>query len=299
MGFFHVIRKAAKPPKKKLVNTPKRQDALLKRMGSAVTVDLVKGIKAFKKEIDPQVLRDAWAEGDYFSIMHEIPWERLPEHLQSSFDRLADTAQSGAEYGIETMQPDIRPEMRYDMHNPVIREHVRNAGHSITQNISNDGQALIASQVARWFNESSSPAQVAERIRNSVGLLPSHEKAVENYRRTLQAKGVSPGRIRDQVDAYAERLLTYRCRMIARTETADALVVGRRAVWEGAIAQGLVERGSVTKTWLVDGNPCPTCISLNGKTVGIDEKFKNAKGEYFDDPPTHPHCQCLLNYDSN
>lgn len=296
MARFYIL-KSAGPPKWRFKSKARRQDALLKRMGSVVTLDLVKGITSFKKRIKPEVLQTAWETGDYKAAMKAMPWDELPEHLQTAMDNITGVAGDGAWHSLEIMPADIRPEMRYDMSNPSIKLHAKNAGERIVQTLATDGRSLIAAEVARWFNEASGPNQVAERIRGSVGLLPAHARAVEKYRQSLIAKGLSPGRVRDAADAYAERLLTYRLRMIAKTETADALVAGRRSVWEGAIAQGLVGRGDVEKTWQMDGNPCPVCISLNGKTVGFDQKFKNARGEVFDDPPTHPHCQCLLTYD--
>ena len=300
MGFIY-IAKAAKPPTKRarLRNNHKRQEALLKRMGNVVTIDLLKGIKEFKARIDAEALQAAWAKGDYHAVMHEVPWHEMGDSLAPAYESLGETVSAGAKGGLEVMTPNAVPALRYDMMNPAIRAHVAQAGHRIAGGLAEDGRALISSQISRWFYESSSPAQVAERIRGSVGLLPSHEIAVQRYRQTLQQKGASPGRVRDQVEAYTERLLKYRLTMIARTETAAALVAGRRAIWQEAINQGIVPRHQVTKEWLSDGAPCHVCLSLNGQKVGFDERFKDKMGGVHADPPTHPHCQCLLNYDSN
>ena len=291
MARFYIL-KAAKGKGRRLKNTPRRQGALLKQMGSAITLDLVRGIKTFKKTIKPDALLHAWASRDYRSVLHEIPWADLPEHLGDATDALAGVMGAGAEHAVDVMEPDLRPEMRYDMKNPLIAQHVDERVGLLVRGIEEDGRELISTEVARWFNEASSPAQVAERIRGSVGLLPAHARAAEKYRDSLFKKGLSPGRVRELTEAYEERLLTYRLRMIARTETANALVVGRRTTWDTAVAQGIIPRRNVTKTWLYDGNPCEVCQELGkdgGQTVGIDERFKIGHHLY-DDPPIHPHC---------
>jgi SPP1 gp7 family putative phage head morphogenesis protein len=79
-----------------------------------------------------------------------------------------------------------------------------------------------------------------------------------------------------------------RARMIARTEMNRAANMGHI---DGARESGL----NLKKRWdaHLDNRTSPVCRALDGKTVGIDEKFVH-NGEEFDAPPAHPNCRSTL-----
>lgn len=88
-----------------------------------------------------------------------------------------------------------------------------------------------------------------------------------------------------------------RAQMIAETETTFASANG--AV-EGYRESGVV-MGMTWKT-VVDERVCPICGSLDGVTVGLDERFydalppnlQNRVRRQFDKPPAHPRCRCRV-----
>jgi SPP1 gp7 family putative phage head morphogenesis protein len=84
-----------------------------------------------------------------------------------------------------------------------------------------------------------------------------------------------------------------RLNMIARTEL-------NRASNEGALS-GYKQSGlKGKKTWLakLDKDTSPICRFLNGKSVGLNEKFVY-KGEEYDCPPSHPNCRSTLVFEVN
>lgn len=81
-----------------------------------------------------------------------------------------------------------------------------------------------------------------------------------------------------------------RARMIARTEMNRAQNIGAN---EAAIDSGL----KLKKQWdsHLDTKTSKVCTDLDGKIVGINEKFK-WQGEEFDLPPAHPNCRSRVIY---
>jgi len=89
-----------------------------------------------------------------------------------------------------------------------------------------------------------------------------------------------------------------RAEMISRTETVRAFNMGHN---QTAKDSGLV----LMKEWSAQperiskaGNfvPCPSCESMNGQRIGMNEKFKAENGEEYLLPPAHPHCACRVIY---
>ena len=79
-----------------------------------------------------------------------------------------------------------------------------------------------------------------------------------------------------------------RARMIARTEMVRAQNMGHI---DAARQTGL----KLVKRWdaHLDARTSPVCRALDGKTVGMDEKFIY-QGQEFDAPPAHPNCRSTL-----
>ena len=294
--FFSKIRKA------KLRTTPTRQAALSARMEKAITVHLADGIKTFRNDIETPEMTAAWAKGDYSGVMHRIPWHKLPDHLQPVFDDLERTAGESAKMEMVSLPSGVRNEFRMDLKNPAIKRFVRDAGNRLAGDVEKDGRKAVSQQLTNWFNHATTPRQFKEALRSSrIGLINSdkmsHVETVNNYFKGLIKGGMEPGRAEKLADDYADRLLEYRLRMIARTETANAMAVGRRAVWSEAINQGLVEEEMIQRMWVhVDGCKCEVCQDLDeishDEPVGFNEPFVDGEGNEYNDYPAHPNCGC-------
>lgn len=90
-------------------------------------------------------------------------------------------------------------------------------------------------------------------------------------------------RVRTVMDASIER-----ARMIARTEMNRAENMGHI---DGARQSGL----KLLKRWdaHLDNRTSTVCNALDGRTVGLDEKFIY-QGDSFDAPPAHPNCRSTV-----
>lgn len=150
------------------------------------------------------------------------------------------------------------------------------------------------------------PVEVARRVGDLAGLLPRQVRAVENFRAAVTRRlvptpeALTPAvqRVIDQeIERYRDRQLLYRGRLIAETETQDAITAGERAFWDRAVADGHVEADRVTKTWRTvwDSHVCPICEPLHGQVVPYSDVFVTSVGSKLG-PTAHPRCRCYLEY---
>jgi hypothetical protein len=307
LQFYSTIAKASdKPPNKrkprkrtKVTETQRRSEALQKFMSNAMRLDLVSGFRTFKKRVSAEALMGAWKSGDYSKLFAHIPWDKLPGDLGKANAAVARTAQKAGEMQLEILPPNINKKLRFDVENPVLRTYLQKRTAELVTRVNADTKTVIRDAVTRSFTTAVTPRQVADQIKGSIGLLPSHALAVEKYREGLVEAKVAPAQVEKLADAYADKLLDYRAMNIARTETRGAINQGQLSVWREGVNQGYIDRETAEKEWLVDGAPCPICEPMDGTRVGIDDAFEvtypDGTVEYVQTPSEiHPSCQCSM-----
>jgi len=145
--------------------------------------------------------------------------------------------------------------------------------------------------------------------KNTFKFLESESESVQNeFRRQLSA-GIKDG---DSIQAMRKRMTgmftderkNARSAMIARSESARAIEMGREASWAES---GVV----VGKVWDANGDACPFCQAMHGKTVELGGNYWNLGDTMTVDfqgkdihmsfnygatptPPLHPNCRCSL-----
>lgn len=267
-------------------------------MANSMVVHLVAGIRTFKLLVSPEALAEAWANRDYSKIQTLVPWEKLPQHVEPAMKEIGKAAVFSAKNEVAKLPPNINTRLRFDLTNPDIAHYVRNRTGKLITTLESGIQQAVQDAVASHFTNSLTPRQVAAQIKGSIGLLPAHEIAVVSYRRGLTASGMLPKRIDALVGRYEDRLLDYRARMIARTETRRAFQEGQIAVWHEGKRQGLMKSGS--KVWDVDGDPCEICEPMDGVSVGLEDSFEvsypdGSVANIMYPAESHPSCECGMN----
>lgn len=291
-------KKKGRPPWK-LTRTPKRMQALSNRMTKAVNVNLLHGIKTFRKKIpDKEVIYQAWLKGDYSAIDREIPWNELPEDIKPARNKLFEALTESAGFAVEGLPAPIQENFRYDYKNPRIeRVWAKRTGEWIVDPIIQGGRDSIQQIVHRQMTQGLSPIDLAGEIKNYVGLYPRLANAHTNYVMGLKEKGFSPERIDALSEKYYNELLDYRSMMIARTETQFMLNRGQLEVWRQTQDSGLITR-EAQKVWVVDGAPCEICAPMDGQAVGLAESWVLNNGDVVEIPTeAHPHCFCIMTLD--
>lgn len=302
MIAFHAnfnVQKAAKPPlKPRRRNIVSRQEAVVLRMSNAMSVNLVTGVESFKRDVSEEDLATAWASRDYSKVRELVPWTKLEGHLAPAAESLGHTAVKGAAHQLETLPANANKRLRLDLTNPDIHHYVRKRTGALITTLERGVQDSVQNAVAKSFTNALTPRQVAAQIKGSIGLLPTHEIAVANYRAGLLQSGMRPEAVEKLARAYENRLLDYRARNIARTETRRAFQEGQLSVWHEGRRQNLFKGGS--KVWLVDGNPCEICEPMDGEAVGLEDSFEveYPNGEVLEvqyPSESHPSCECSMN----
>lgn len=106
-------------------------------------------------------------------------------------------------------------------------------------------------------------------------------RIAEKVAEALQ-QGKSIGELKDSI-MEAGILSEARAEMIARTETAMAVIDGRQETMLELMPNGF-------KEWSLAPDACEECEAYGGVSVPIDEDFPEG------DPPLHPNCRCDLLY---
>jgi len=146
------------------------------------------------------------------------------------------------------------------------------------------------------FEGGGHPFEQARTIRKMIGINARQARALGNFRRKLMGDGVRPAVVEKRVDAYYTRLLNARAKTIARTETIRASNAGQQEAWDQAAEQGLLDRATIRRKWIVtpDDRLCPICRAipkLNEGGVALGEPFRTDVGPRIA-PPAHPQCRC-------
>lgn len=133
--------------------------------------------------------------------------------------------------------------------------------------------------------------QYISALKSSTNYLLQKSSLDEATRKTIIdtiAKGKALGLTNDEVadllvsDEYLD-IADWRADMIARTETANAMMQGQMA--------GMHENGVTTKAWVVAGPGCDICDpNEDDGFINIDDTFSSGD----DAPPAHPNCECYL-----
>lgn len=171
---------------------------------------------------------------------------------------------------------------------------------ALIREIDNETRDAIKKIVLDALRGDYSGDDAAEMVSRVIGLNSRQTRAVENlYQNTVKSltdDGVSPtrarARARQMADAYRDRLIESRGKMIARTEIMRASNNGRMLAWAQAYDDGLIAQGTMKEWRTYPGfgakGPCPECLELRGVTVEVFAEFPN--GVLM--PPAHPYCRC-------
>jgi hypothetical protein len=285
------VTKAVKT-KVKVTATYTRLHAHSKLMARVAQVDLVKGIRTFKKKVSKKALINALEKGASGHVLEVISWH------DARFDEFNDTLQKSVNYStnwtIESLPARINRNLAYSAQNPAIKRFLKERTGARIVGLQEDTQKLVQRVVTRAFTKAYTPKSVADQIHDSIGLDPRRAQALSNYRDQLELDGRhSPDKIDDLVSGYSERLLTDRCMTIGRTETRKASNQGQLSVWKAGADQGFLDRATTTKVWVVDGNPCEICEPMDGVEAPLDGFWTLNTGDVVDDPTdSHPNCYC-------
>jgi hypothetical protein len=218
-------------------------------------------------------------------------WHAMVEDLDKTYRKIV--AESGQAAWAELGLPGS-----FSLQNPYSIRWIEAHAAKLVSDISRQARANIIQIVRNGFLDGFPPRDMATQIKAHIGLLDRESEAVARmYQRSI-AQGVAPAKARDVARAYSERLLGQRAERIARTETIAAEAEGTQNSWLDATQQGyLPDSSDVQREWIgssEENGACRICADLDGKKVGLKQRWSSRYIGQIDHPPAHPSCRCTM-----
>lgn len=264
-----------------------------RRLGTS----LANALRKFRNSISVSALAQRWDSGDWDRIDQEIPWDNLHKHIADPKSHLHDLIMGAAALAISNL--DLHPKAASQLttqviSGPKLRDYASNrVGEKIVHAITTEGRTHLRELVGRHMEHGLAPKEIASDIRDSIGLGPRYARAVQNFKKKMRDDGLPPEVVEKRGASYADRLLDSRAKTIARTETRMAANRAQRQAWRDAADNGLVDKQTAKRVWVVDGAPCEICEPMDGQETSIDVPFVSQEGEQVEPGEVHPNCGCL------
>lgn len=175
---------------------------------------------------------------------------------------------------------------------------------NLIRNLTNTTREGLRVVFKDAFTMGGHPRTQAKLIREMVGLTELQAASIVRATKLMREKNVNQSVIGKFVAKQTEKKIKQRAINIARSETIRALNTGQQMTWEQLAEQGLINRNTAQRRWIVadDDRLCPICESLDGALVGLDEEFSSTVQHSVTRtqtytaqvPPIHPGCRCSI-----
>jgi hypothetical protein len=211
---------------------------------------------------------------------------RIRQAVASAFDSaILDLPDAGQVNGVVGVA--------FNYLSPHVVEGVRELDTKVVQSLADDTREAVKAFIENGIRNGDSAATIAREIRQIVGLSPTQIGNVAKYEAKLvEAGDMTDAAIEKAVAAYTRRAVALNAETISRTASLDAMKLGQDLAWRDAIDQGIVEQGSLTKTWkgVMDDRERDEHVMMEGETVPYDALYSN--GNYIPGDDTY-NCRCI------
>lgn len=164
--------------------------------------------------------------------------------------------------------------LSFDALNPRVLDAVRTLETKVITSLEDDITAVVRTAAEQGLRDGVNPRAVGRQIRSVIGLGPTQEQEVRNFRAALEGRdgrspfdyqrrdkrfdatirrafdageGLPADRIDRMVETYRKRRIAWNAETVARTAALDAQKMGQRLSWEDAIGTGIVDRDRLMK----------------------------------------------------
>jgi hypothetical protein len=272
---------------------------------------------------------------DRAGVKRAIQWGHFREVLKGTFQRLWQARRLGAELGVRKInglfaqarrpvrfRKTAADRFNFDSLDPSTQADVSAAQDALISDLEDTARDVIDTIIANGVRDGLGPEDIADNIRDWIGLTSQQAQAVANYQRMLydldpdalvrQLRNVEyDAALQDAIDSgqdlsdtaiermtqdYADNYLDYRASMIAQTEANSAANDGLVDAYNQAVDRGAIPEEAITRVWQLADHPCPICESIpdsNPDGVGLNESFDSIDGP-IDNPTVHPGCMCSV-----
>lgn len=302
---------------------------IINRIEPLYVASFTDGLRQFKrKRIDLYALERMIQNREWSKISTIIPFDGILDaaKLDDIYSgALLETTQASQEFFKRSVQRLIGVNasgFAVNQDNINVQRWLTNQVGTLIRGITTESQQAVQAAINASITQGLPPRVAARSIRNSIGLTPQQYAAVDNFQLKLlngdfakltqfqrnsilgSRRGAEFGRETllnlsdEQIDRltsdYAERQLRHRAKMIAQNELQETLNFGQSETWEQAFSEGLVDRETTRRQWIVtpDDRLCDICAPMAGVIVPVKEPFILPNGDLTYEPKAHIHCRC-------
>lgn len=222
-----------------------------------------------------------------------------------------------------------RPLIAFDRTNARAVARMAETRGRLIQAMRENEQARLAVTLRNGLADGKRMDEIARTFRARLGLTPSQEQAVYNFRRALEMRSPEAlnRALRDrrfdptvnrainldepltvaQMDRmerrYRERFIAYRSNVIARTEAVRAVHEGDEDMWQQAVSDGTVSAEDITTSWVTAGDERVrgSHAAMNGQERAFGVPFTSGNGNNLKFPGDSSapasdtiNCRCVL-----
>ena len=282
---------------------PSHITAAMKR-AIAFAKQLAAELRGYAETIAVDRLERAVATNSLFLIEQAINFAQMDRVLERiTKPELQSNYLLGATVGAkELAKVDATIDFKYL--DPKAVQFAESSAAKLVTHVRDGTKEMVAELITRGQAEGHTYQQTARDLRESIGLLPQHAVAVQNYKEGLLADGMAEAKVERLGAKYANELLDYRTTMIARHELLVATHEGQLQSIREAVSQGTLDPSVTQRVWTVadDDRLCPICEPMDGVGVPADEPWTLEDGTQVWIPQeAHIQCRCswgfVTNYD--
>jgi hypothetical protein len=266
---------------------PKLRNAFVdavSRMRSATKRSMLERLLAAGK--DPEAVVDA------------LPWDKLQASLgPKASATLRQSLASSMDFCSARLASRLGVDVGYTIEDPAAVKWLSKHLKDFMKGVENVNREAMANFLTQAYKDGMSPAEMARKMENHIGLTERQVRGVERFEDRLRGQGVKPDQIERRVERFSRAHVRKRAKTIARTETIRSANQGQQLVWEEAAKDGHVNAKKLRRRWMVtpdDRLDEVICEPMEGQTVKLDEPFKTGTGDEVLSPPAHPNCRCTV-----
>lgn len=256
----------------------------------------LEAVEKMRAGVDLDALERALEAGDVNAAMRAIPWATFDREFGKVRAASAGLHGRGAKEAAAALADGLGMTLAFDLVNERSVTWAEQYAAELVREVGQETERAIREVVTRGFTEGNTAQEMRQQIYGRIGLTRRQQRAVENYRASLEAEEVTGARLDRMVARYVERTRRRRAENIARTETIRAAHAGTQDIWREAVALGYLP-ADVQRTWVVtpDDRLCPHCAPMHGQLRGLEEEFTSpSNGAATLYPPLHPSCRCSM-----
>lgn len=303
-----------------------RIEAVANRQSRVIATAFAKAIRTIQDQVTLERLADMLERGMFEEALAELT--TIGETLRTSYgNALQDAARQAQTFLNSGKYLDVRAIFSGD--NPRLIRMFEAEGLRLVTAFNERQRQATFQAIRRGLEEGLNPRDMARSFRQSIGLTPRQEQAVDNFRRMLSvgdreatrralihgtdrktfeaalARGqpLTEAQVSRMTDRYRARYIAYRAEVIGRTEALRAAHQGSEEMFQQVIDEGGMDRREVVRTWVTgrDERVRASHQTMNGQMRLLGEMFLSGKGNTLEYPgdPNAPkeeviQCRCIL-----